>query len=194
MFLFCLVFAMFCARLFISALWSPAGKGLTSWLSFVVSTVSLSLSHWYPGSGVVLDCINSWSLHPYLPYKLHKLDTMWAFGTEKCLCSTSPKKGTNFHDICTKQKVHIFNMRTTITHNINIKEWKLLELQITQTRHPKSVANGRTDGVDPLLHLLFTKVTQVKLWHCLYSSTSLGQSHVPKRNSSEKSYIFSCWF
>ena len=29
-----------CARLFICALWSPAGKGLTSWLSFVVSTVS----------------------------------------------------------------------------------------------------------------------------------------------------------
>ena len=28
------------------------------WLSFVVS-VSLSLSHWYPGSGVVLDCIDS---------------------------------------------------------------------------------------------------------------------------------------
>ena len=43
MFLFCLVFAMFCARLFICALWSPAGKGLTSWLSFVVSSVSLSL-------------------------------------------------------------------------------------------------------------------------------------------------------
>ena len=57
--LFCLVFAMFCARLFICALWSPAGKGLTSWLSFVVSSVSLSLSHWYPGSGVVLDCIDS---------------------------------------------------------------------------------------------------------------------------------------
>ena len=47
------------ARLFICALWSPAGKGLTSWLSFVVSSVSLSLSHWYPGSGVVLDCIDS---------------------------------------------------------------------------------------------------------------------------------------
>ena len=28
-------------------------------LSFVVSSVSLSLSHWYPGSGVVLDCIDS---------------------------------------------------------------------------------------------------------------------------------------
>ena len=59
---------MFCARLFICASWSPAGKGLTSWLSFVVSSVSLSLSHWYPGSGVVLDCIDSWSLQPYLLY------------------------------------------------------------------------------------------------------------------------------
>ena len=26
-----------CVRLFICGLWSPAGKGLTSWLSFVVS-------------------------------------------------------------------------------------------------------------------------------------------------------------
>ena len=26
-----------CARLFICTLWSPAGKGLTSWLSFVVT-------------------------------------------------------------------------------------------------------------------------------------------------------------
>ena len=65
---FCSVLCLLClcARLFICALWSPAGKGLTSWLSSVVSAVSLSLSHWYPGSGVVLDCIDSWSLHPYL--------------------------------------------------------------------------------------------------------------------------------
>ena len=34
----CLVFVMpLCACVFICALWSPAGKGLTSWLSFVVS-------------------------------------------------------------------------------------------------------------------------------------------------------------
>ena len=31
----CLVFVML-SRLFIAALWSPAGKGLTSWLSFVM--------------------------------------------------------------------------------------------------------------------------------------------------------------
>ena len=49
----------FCSVLCLLCLWSPAEKGLTSWLSFVVSTVSLSLSHCYPGSGVVLDCIDS---------------------------------------------------------------------------------------------------------------------------------------
>ena len=48
-----------CVRLFICALWSPAGKGLTSLLSFVVSNCDLSLSHWYPGSGVILDSIDS---------------------------------------------------------------------------------------------------------------------------------------
>ena len=39
----------------ICALWSPAGKGLTSWLSFVVSNCEFATS----GSGVVLDCIDS---------------------------------------------------------------------------------------------------------------------------------------
>ena len=48
-----------CAHLFICVLWSLAGKGLTSWLSFVVYNYELSLSHWYPGLGVVLDCIDS---------------------------------------------------------------------------------------------------------------------------------------
>ena len=38
-----------CVCLFIFALWSPAGKGLTSWLSFVVSYcefVTFSLVSW----------------------------------------------------------------------------------------------------------------------------------------------------
>ena len=34
---FCLVLLCFHARLFVDALWSPAGKGLTSWPSFVMS-------------------------------------------------------------------------------------------------------------------------------------------------------------
>ena len=55
----CVCYVFVRVYLYICALWSPAGKGLTSWLSFVVSAVGLSLFHWYPGSGVVLDCIDS---------------------------------------------------------------------------------------------------------------------------------------
>ena len=46
---FCLVFAMPLCASFIFSLWSPAGKGLTSWLSFVVSNyefVTISLVSW----------------------------------------------------------------------------------------------------------------------------------------------------
>ena len=58
---FCFVLCLLClcARLFICALWSSAGKGLTSWLSFVVCNCETSLSHGYPGPGVVLDFIDS---------------------------------------------------------------------------------------------------------------------------------------
>ena len=54
---FCLVLLCFHARLFVDALWSPAGKLLTSWLSFVMSNFDAVTFHWYPGSDVVLDCI-----------------------------------------------------------------------------------------------------------------------------------------
>ena len=54
-----------CARLFICALWSPAGKGLTSRLSFVVyhcEFVAFPLVSW-------VSCgIDSWSLQPYFPW------------------------------------------------------------------------------------------------------------------------------
>ena len=40
----CLVIVML-FRLFIAALWSPAGKGLTYWLLFVMFIVVLLLSH-----------------------------------------------------------------------------------------------------------------------------------------------------
>ena len=59
---FCLVFGMLlltpCGHLF--------GKGwpLNSRLWCLI--VKLSLSHWYPGSGVVLDCIDSWAMLSFL--------------------------------------------------------------------------------------------------------------------------------
>ena len=55
---FCIVFFML-SRLLIAALWSPAGKGLTSWLSFVVLNCGCFFPIWYPGSGVVFDCFDS---------------------------------------------------------------------------------------------------------------------------------------
>ena len=39
---FCLVLLCFHACLFVDALWSPAGKGLTSWLSFVMSNCDVA--------------------------------------------------------------------------------------------------------------------------------------------------------
>ena len=44
----------FRARLFIDTLWSPAGKGLNFWLSFVMSKCEVVTFHLYTGSGVVL--------------------------------------------------------------------------------------------------------------------------------------------
>ena len=58
-FFFCLVFAIpLCASVYMCLVvicWERAD--LISRL--LCLTVSLSLSHWYPGSGVVLDCIDS---------------------------------------------------------------------------------------------------------------------------------------
>ena len=47
--LFLSCFVMLLARLFVDALWSPAGKGLTSWLSIVMSNsdvVTFPLVSW----------------------------------------------------------------------------------------------------------------------------------------------------
>ena len=59
MFLFCLVFAMsLCASVYMCFVVTCLER--TDLLVLVCGvTLSLSLSHWYPGSGVVLDCIDS---------------------------------------------------------------------------------------------------------------------------------------
>ena len=63
------VFVMLCC-LFIAALWSPIGKGLAPWLSCVCCFIVFwCFPAWCPGSDVVLDCIDSWSLLPYLHWK-----------------------------------------------------------------------------------------------------------------------------
>ena len=56
---FCFVFVMVSCP-FNAALWSPAGKGLTFWLSCVwCFVVFCHFPVWCPGSGVLLHCIDS---------------------------------------------------------------------------------------------------------------------------------------
>ena len=63
---FCLVFVMpLCTSVYLYLV-------VTCWeradllALFVVSHCEFVTFHWYPGSGVVLDCIDSWSLHSFL--------------------------------------------------------------------------------------------------------------------------------
>ena len=87
---FCSVLCLLClcARLFICALWSPAGKGLTSWLSFVVSTVSLSLSYcilgqvWYLIVSIPDLCTLTY-FNKFLEPKMNGKITLSIFGMDK---------------------------------------------------------------------------------------------------------------
>ena len=54
------------------------GKGWPLGSRLWCLTVSLSLSLRYPGSGMALDCIDSWSLHPYLLYAWTRAIDMYA--------------------------------------------------------------------------------------------------------------------
>ena len=64
MFLLCLVFAVslcasVCVYFVVACLGVGGGGGWPLGPRLWCLTVSLSLFHWYPGSGVVLDCIDS---------------------------------------------------------------------------------------------------------------------------------------
>ena len=55
-------------------------------------------------------------------------------------------------------------MWKTNMQSSNKKDWKILELQIKQTRHPKSVADGQMDGrSEPTTRPAFAKATQVTI-------------------------------
>ena len=82
---FCLVLVCFHARLFVDALWSPAGKGLTSWLSFVMSNcdaVTFPLVSWVRCGA---------ELYRFLTLFL----TFTPFTTTRC-CLKNRKESTNF--------------------------------------------------------------------------------------------------
>ena len=47
----------------------------------------------------------------------------------------TPKNDQEIHEMCTKNKVHIFNVWIINMQSLNIKEWNLFEIQITHTLH-----------------------------------------------------------
>ena len=109
--LLCFCLSCFCyafVRVCLYCLWSSAGKWLTSWLSFVVSTVSLSISHWYPGSGVVLDCIDFLIFAPLLT----DIQTLFKrsgflFSIQTCKCEyTSIHQLTSWIFLINKMPTH----------------------------------------------------------------------------------------
>ena len=63
---FCLVLLCFHARLFFMPCGHLLGKGWPLGSRLWCLIVTLSLFAWYHGSGVVLDCIDSWSLPSFL--------------------------------------------------------------------------------------------------------------------------------
>ena len=67
------MFVMFLG-LFVSALLSPAGKELTSWLLFVMFYFVLPYPIWYPRSGVLLVCIPILDISTFLT--LRKLNLL----------------------------------------------------------------------------------------------------------------------
>ena len=69
---------------------------------------------------------------------IHPLSILW-----KKFYVQDPKKEKKNHIMCTKYDVHIFNVWTIIMQSLNKKEWKLLESQITQTRHPLCILDGK---------------------------------------------------
>ena len=81
-FLSCVCYAFMRVCLYVPCGHLP-GKGWPCGSRLWCLTVSLSLPHWYPGSDVVLDCIDSWSLHPYLSCgKTKILFAQWKFSAQ----------------------------------------------------------------------------------------------------------------
>ena len=110
------------------------GKGWPLGSRLLGLIVTLSLSHWYPGSGVLLDCIYSWSLPSFLlwcflKYTRHikkHIKTYFLENPERYMYRKifrllqlgSPLKGFKFRDI---------NSETTyVCHRIFCPTWSTM--------------------------------------------------------------------
>ena len=105
--------------------------------------MSLLLSHWFPGSDVVPDCIDSWSLHPYLP---------WFF--------TVPQNQQNGADCHLKKWVSLYN-------------WFSLRLQyLYDSKHPIWIAAVIVMLASCFRHILFIFSYLDMSYNCLRMNNS----------------------
>ena len=86
---------------------------------------------------------------------------------EKCLSSTPVKNGKKLCNLHKKKEVHIFNVWTIIVQSLTVKEWKLLELQITQTRDALRILDGKN-----------SKSNNRKKWENIYQMRTKWNVHI----------------
>ena len=82
--------------------------------------------------------INEWKM-----LELQITQTRHILSISNGKCRSKTPKNENIREICTKYQVHIFNVWPIIMQSLNVREWILLELQITQTRHPLSISDWK---------------------------------------------------
>ena len=132
-------------------------------------TVNLLLSHWYPGPGMVLDCIDSWSL----PLSYFALASHW-------YCSTHCVEGV---DVLEKKK-------------LNCKNYHFQELCFSKVSNVHSISESFGK---PHLSLILTNqgltimvrgwtvINIVPLWWhcpCVDSEGDRGSGHSPRKITS----------
>ena len=90
-----------------------------------------TLFHWYPGSCVVLDCIDSWSLHPYLLCWSH-IPHCW-------------KSHVTAHMIWTLQPMTTDIIQWAIQTSLHQYEWKISPAANGVTRTLKELGTSKGD-------------------------------------------------
>ena len=83
--------------------------------------VSLLLCHWYPGSGVVLDCIHSWSLPCFLLWRTYELGHEIS---NNVVCATSK---------CSDQYAHTCRLIGAFASRLNIL-WMLTVFGVSKLK------------------------------------------------------------
>ena len=80
-----------------------------------------------------------------------------------------------YYQMCTKYMVHMFNVWTIKMQSLNINEWKLLELQITQTR--LSISDGKFNSPKIRKYQMCTKkeVHMFNVWSIIMQSLNIKE-------------------